>query len=288
MSKVMADPKLRATFVSSSVDFIIKHNFDAFDLDWEYPGKQGAGYNVVDPVNDSKNVETFFRELRAELTKKSPNKYIEIHVATGANKLVIDQYKNCANLIDNLGMMTYDFYGGWDCNTLGHLSGLYPNPLQKGAIEGFNVHDAVTHARKYFPAEKVSIGCPFYARGWEGARKDPNNPNAPIIFGNATSAGVTLSQGKGGEPGLTCWKELAPKIQSKEYTEYWDDVSKVPYCMKGAQLWSYDNVRSASEKAKYVIDNNLSGIILWQLSDDVKGNDSLLTALHNTFTTYKK
>ncbi len=289
MSKVMADPKLRSTFVKTCVEYLLKYQFDILDLDWEYPGKQGAGYNIVDTVNDSKNVATFFKELRAEMDAKSPSKRLGISVASGANKMVIDQYKESAPYIDEFNLMTYDFYGSWGDG--GHLAGLYPNPAQSDSIAGFNVHDAVKTALAHFPPAKISIGCPFYARGWAQLKAEPNTPT---IFGKSVAGpGVTLSEKKGGEPGLSCWKDLVPAIKNKQYTEYWDDVSKVPYCVKETtkEVWSYDNPRSVSEKMKYIVDNDLGGVIIWQLSDDVRdiaSPDSLLNAVHKTLTTYKK
>lgn len=282
MSKVMSSPTLRKQFIKSSVDAIIKYGFDGFDLDWEYPGKQGAGYNVVDEVNDKVNVATFFKELQVELKARLPNKHIELSVASGANKKVIEQYKDTIQYLDYFNLMTYDFYGSWGNG--GHLSGLYQNPAQGNPEDGFNIDAAVTTALTICPKEKLCIGVPFYARGWQSLQKDPNNPEAPIIFGISTQGpGITKSQNAGGEPGLTCWKDLRDFIGKNNNIEYFDDVAKVPYVHNSVtgETWSYDNPKSIQYKMQYLKEKDLAGLIIWQLSDDVRdGKNSLLDAIN--------
>lgn len=39
-----ASSSKRAKFVSSVYDFLNKHGFDGFDLDWEYPSLRGGIY----------------------------------------------------------------------------------------------------------------------------------------------------------------------------------------------------------------------------------------------------
>jgi chitinase len=282
MSKVMSTPSLRTQFIKSSVDAIIKYGFDGFDLDWEYPGKQGAGYNVVDEVNDKVNVATFFKELQKELQTRIPNKHIELSVASGANKKVIEQYKESIQYLDYFNLMTYDFYGSWGNG--GHLSGLYQNPAQGNPEDGFNIDAAVTTSLTICPKEKLCIGVPFYARGWQSLQKDPNNPDAPIIFGVSTQGpGVTKSQNAGGEPGLTCWKDLRDFIGKNNNIEYFDEVAKVPYVHNSitGETWSYDNPKSIQYKMQYLKEKDLAGLIIWQLSDDVRDSkNSLLDAIN--------
>ncbi|MDU2984983.1 MAG: glycosyl hydrolase family 18 protein, partial [Actinomyces sp.] len=62
------------------------------------------------------------------------------------------------------------------------------------------------------------------------------------------------------------------KLKAK-YTglkEYWDDSAKAPYLYnpETGAFFTYDNVRSIQEKAKYVKENNLGGMIAWMASQD--------------------
>jgi chitinase len=38
----VSDSGLRAAFVNNIVNFVAKHGFDGFDLDWEYPAQRGG------------------------------------------------------------------------------------------------------------------------------------------------------------------------------------------------------------------------------------------------------
>jgi chitinase len=181
--------------------------------------------------------------------------------------------------------MTYDFYGSWGDG--GHNAGLYPNPLNKGAFLGFDCHNSILRARSIFPPEKICLGCPFYGRGWAKLVKDTTNVNAPIVFGISKSGpALTLSGGSGGEPGLSCWKDIRDVVGTRGLVRSYDEVSKVPYLHNTTtgETWSYDDPQSVYEKTKYVLDNCLGGIMIWQLSDDVRdGRDSLLDVIINTF-----
>ena len=70
-------------------------------------------------------------------------------------------------------------------------------------------------------------------------------------------------------------------------TECWDDKARASYSYDERKkiLNSYDTPRSVSEKAKYVLDNRLQGIMIWESSGDYEFNDkrSILRELCNIF-----
>ena len=179
--------------------------------------------------------------------------------------------------------MTYDYYGSFSNG--GHLSGLYQNPQQKSAVTGFTCDASIKSALQICPSTKLCSGVPFYARGWTKPTPDPANPSAPIIFGiNSGQPCITYSNNTGGEPGLSCWKDMRDVIanHTNGLTETYDLVAQVPDCNNPStgETWTYDNPSSVGTKAQYIIDNKLAGAICWQLSDDVRdGKNSLLECI---------
>ena len=65
-STACATASSRKTFASNVVSLYNKYNVDGIDIDWEYPGQQGAGSNVVSP-QDSANFLSFLQLLRTSL-----------------------------------------------------------------------------------------------------------------------------------------------------------------------------------------------------------------------------
>lgn len=84
LSTVAADAGLRKTFINNALVFVRNNtlpdyaekpdgwNMDGIDIDWEYPGRNGAICNTVSP-NDSANYLILLRELRAQLDLEFPN-----------------------------------------------------------------------------------------------------------------------------------------------------------------------------------------------------------------------
>lgn len=275
-SKVLADITLRTRLVTSATKFLVDNSLDGLDVDWEYPAKQGIGFNYVDTVNDAANLIKFLQELRQSFDKSSPNKHLEISAAIGTDPNVINTYKGTAQYFDFITSMTYDYAGSWGDG--GHLAGLYNNP--KGNMNAqFNVDSAITNLiNAGFPTSKIVLGLPLYARGW--AKIVPIDPALPI-FGQSTGGPGVSYSGAAGEPGLTSWKDLRDQINTNGLTRYYDPVAHAVFVhnkMTG-ETWTYDDPSTIKEKVQYMKNRGLAGIMMWELSDDTRdGKDSLIAA----------
>jgi len=281
-SKVFADATMRQTFVTSAVAMVMQYGFDGIDIDWEFPGKQGIGWNYVDPVNDGPNLTLMLQQLRAEMNTQSPNKYLELSCAIGCDPAVIPQYKNAVQYLDHASLMTYDYMG--DFSEGGHMSPLYPNPLDAvNTPVGFSTDESVKNALLAgFPANKITIGTPFYGRGW--LKLTPTG-TLPLIFGQKDGSGEAPSLSPPGVEGvaMSSYQDILPVIANGTYTAMYDSVSQAAWCYNSAgEVWSYESTQSTAAKANYINAQGLAGAIVWEIPEDTIDNaTSLLVAFTN-------
>jgi len=281
-SKIAADPILRKTFVDSCVKFVMDNGFDGIDIDWEFVGKQGNGTNHVDPVNDGPNFVQMMKEMREAMDIASPDKHLEITAATGCDPEVIANYNGSEPYLDYILLMSYDFVGGWN-NYGGHLTGLCHN--QDSEInDQFNCHCAVENMKLAgYPSYKICVGCALYGRGWQ--KIVPYDSEKSKLFGESIEGPAETVSGSYGESGMSSWRDIRDKIADGTYTAYEDPESMAAYCVDAnGKTWSYDSPKTAQYKAKYVINKNLGGMLLWELSDDTRdGKDNIVDAIHEKF-----
>ncbi|ASZ11129.1 Ig-like domain-containing protein [Chitinophaga sp. MD30] len=268
--EMAADPVKRARFLAGCKE-LIDMGFDGIDFDWEYPNDPGMNiehYGTADYAN-------FAALAEAVRTQIGPNKLLTTCFSASATKLTGFDWARLNRSFDYFNMMTYDFNGGWS-NKAGHNSPLYDVPGQE--YPNFSIN-SLYQSIKQLPGmnlSKVNMGAPFYGRGvittgpaqlHGGTTKRPETvqPDGPI----STCADYT-NWTKDVFDGTPYYSYILSVTGANSgWTEYWDDVAKVPYKTKGNYFLSYDNERSIGEKAKFVKDNNLAGIIVWQVYGDM-------------------
>ena len=266
-SKIINNPTTRQTFVRTAVDKIIEWGFDFLDIDFEYPGKKGASYNFTH-ADDAKNLITTLHNLRAELDRRSPHKHIELTCAAGIDPLVLSSYRGAENILDYVLCMTYDVCGStW---AVGNHSPLYRREENVDCAKELTVDGCVKQLLEdgWSPSQ-ICIGVPLYGRGW--SRIEPYSPQLPI-FGKSQGEVPASLSGDAGEPGLSSWRHMQLEFEKPEWTVYFDDIEKAQYAVHkhSGETWSYESPLSAVEKAKYVVEHGLAGVLYWELSDNVR------------------
>ncbi|SFB92482.1 glycosyl hydrolase family 18 protein [Pseudoalteromonas denitrificans] len=295
----------RDTFVASMKKFLQTWKFyDGVDIDWEFPGGDGASSNLGDPIKDGPAYLALMQELRTmldELEAQTGRTYeLTSAIGSGYDKIEDVDYAAASQYMDYIFAMTYDFFGGWN-NVTGHQTGLNcGSHLSVGECDGTGVDDdgkprkgpayTLTNAVNLLLAQGVAakqivVGAAMYGRGWEGVypanATDMDNPmTAP---GNGKLKGST-SEGVW-EPGIMDYKGIAKNMIGSAGTGVngfevgYDEVAQAAYVWNrtSGKLLTYDNPRSVIAKGQYVRANELGGLFAWEIDAD---NGDILNAMH--------
>ena len=269
-SDVALNAESREKFAKSAVSFLITHQLDGLDIDWEYPNQVGAG-NIFRP-EDIQNFTLLLKVTREHLDaqskadgKRGKNKYL-LTIASGANKAYIDNTElgEAHKYLDFINIMTYDFFSGLDYNT-GHHSNLNPSSMEK--YSGINILESVQgHIDAGVPVNKIVLGIPFYARMWEGVGISNNG-----LYQKAQTTGQIVSY-------VSVVKNY---LNKNGFLSFIDESAGAPYLWNPeSQIFiSYDDEESIKLKIDYLKDKGLGGVMFWEYSDDY--NSSLLNTIFN-------
>jgi GH18 family chitinase len=252
--------------------------FDGVDLDWEFP-ITGGDSQVRHTVNDGNNFVSLCQAIRTEIGSSKA-----LTIASSQNyQNISNQYKiGLKDYVDFISIMAYDYAGAWSSKT-GMNAPLYGSgntndPLyQSGDSKYLVINEAVQSFLSIgIPSNQLVIGLPFYGRSCTGVTNANNG-----LFQTFSGAGIgsfetgslefnDLVDGKESHDYLD-WdgSNLVAKSGSG-YTKYWDNNEKVPYLFNGSTFISYDDTQSISTKVNYALSQGLGGVMIWELSSDLR------------------
>ncbi len=110
-SPAVATASSRQTFAKNIVAIYKQYALDGIDIDWEYPGQQGAGSNQVSP-QDSANFLAFLKVLRTSLPSgaRITAAVQDVPFADASGNPMKD-VSSFANVLDWVNLMNYDVWG---------------------------------------------------------------------------------------------------------------------------------------------------------------------------------
>ena len=246
----------RTDFAISTAKIIESYQADGIDLDWEYPGISGFPGHKYLP-EDREN----FTELVLELRKYMKKGDI-LSFAAGAN--ANDYFEHSIEwdkvmpLVDNVNLMTYDFYGSSSSKT-GHHT-----PLGSDEFKGGSVVSSIKALVKLgVKPEKIIIGAAFYIKTFKNVKNIKNG-----LDQNATSS--------------KSYNQINFDEVRSNFNFHWDSLANAPFAYDSINkiFATFDNHKSIQLKSQYVLNNNLGGIMFWQLMNDKKQNGLLKTMVN--------
>ena len=255
-------------FVINLVAFVRNRGYDGIDIDWE-------------PLttSDIPQFTLLIQQLRVALGALSPGSLLTAAVTTQAAAVT-----GVINQLDRIQVMNYDLSGAYPGWVTWHNSPLYNGGLRfpsTGQLLPSSADMVAGLIAGGVPAQKLSIGIPFYGTIWSGG-------------GGTSTGGVT-------QPGQS-WT-VTPQIQQdvpystimRNYYQpqwsRWDSIAQVPYLSiqvpdsSQDKFISYDDERSIFKKVEYARNNGFGEVFIWELgggyrTDLPPGNkDQLLQAV---------
>ncbi|MGO4633426.1 glycosyl hydrolase family 18 protein [Streptomyces sp. 2RAF24] len=293
-SDVAATEASRQKFVRSCVDVWIKGNlplyngaggegvaagvFDGIDLDWEWPGSPdghpGNHYGPQDKANNAALVAEFRKQL-----DELGGEHRLLTAFTPADPVKIGQgwdLTTAATALDYAMVQGYDFHGAgsdnsWEPNRTGHQANLYTDTQDPYGFH-FSVDEAIKpYLAAGFNPRKLTLGIPFYGRGWQGV----TDGGAAGEWQSATGAAPGQFAEEAGVRGYANLLASVPGLTVRH-----DEQSGATYGYTGAggQWWSFDDAWSIGRKTTYLKSKGLLGVFIWEMSGDTP-DGTLMTAL---------
>ncbi|AUW07355.1 glycosyl hydrolase family 18 protein [Vibrio campbellii] len=274
---LMHDANKRRVFVESAREYLETWKFfDGLDIDFEFPGGGGANPNLGNKETDGELYVTIMRELRAMLDElgEETGRYYELTSAIniGYDKLAVVDYGEAARYLDNIYLMSYDFYGAWSNDVLNHQTGLYQSSVNPENSDYYTSRGVEILLEQGVPAEKLVIGAAAFGRGWTGVHGYQD--------GNPFSGTATGPIKGTWENGVVDYRDIVNNRGAAQGFEYgFDEAAQAPYLFKPStgDLITYDDPRSVKAKAQYALSKGMGGIFHWEMDAD---NGDLVNAMH--------
>ena len=256
---IAASSTKRGLFASECNRLLKFYNFDGIDIDWEYPGYTAHSGTVADKANFT----ILLQQIRDSITTLGIHngKSYKLSACFGASSAHASniEWSNIVPILDMINVMSYDFFGAWDCSA-NHNSPLY---APASGDPTFNLNSAFNMLVTGYgvPASKINLGVAFYGR----------SQTAATALHSTTSCAEDVAT-FADDLGTPLYYNIVSKMSL--FNQFWDNTAKVPYLLgkpgqsAAGTFLSYDNKLSIGQKAQFVKTNNARGVIIWEITGD--------------------
>ncbi|QGA19792.1 hypothetical protein EYB26_007486 [Talaromyces marneffei] len=257
----------RSTYAQNVAAMLESTGLDGVDIDWEYPGGNGADYKSIPNSQRADEVTTFPLLIRAIRDAIGNDKILSL-AAPGLRRDMMgftsDTGPAVFDVVDMVNIMTYDLMNRRDNVTKHHT-------CIKDSLETVNNYLGIG-----MNATKGNLGIAFYAKYFT---TDPSSDCATTPIGCAT---VLLEDANGqdtGKSGAVTF-ETNPEVSSSSITSSWskaksngltdEDAGGQYYWDRDSQLfWTWDTPELITRKFTEIIAaTGLGGVMAWSLGED--------------------
>ncbi|XP_076756261.1 putative chitinase 10 [Xylocopa sonorina] len=253
-SRLVSSGAARRKFITTTINFLKKHNFDGLSIEWNYP-KCWQSDCRKGPDSDKPNYVKFIQELRKEFNQQEPR--LTLAVTMSGYKEVIDrayEVREISNLADFVSVMSYDYHGAWESKT-GHPSPLFGNIGDTNPY--YNVNSTLDYLVSLGAEKsKLLVGIPLYGQAYRLSSEDLTNLGDP-----ATGPGTAGEFTK--QPGMLAYYEICDRIKNKGWKN-----GLGPSAYHKNEWVAYDDQESIFAKGRYILQNGYGGATMWTVDLD--------------------
>jgi len=253
------------------------------------PQLASAVTKVLAPI--LKNFLAFLQELRAQPAAK--NLYLTAAVAvtpfTGPDGQPMTDVSGFAKVLDHIAIMNYDINGQWS-------TGVGPNAPLDDTCSNLPTGSAAKAVKAWtsagFPANQVVLGVPAYGHSFDVSPSNATDSSGnlasnPSFTVNPLDPGVVDQCGN--QERVSDIKNFATLIDegflnddgtpASGMKHQFDSCSQTPFVYDESKslMVSYDDPESFAAKGEFIIQNNLLGFSMWDITGD--HNDLLVDAI---------
>lgn len=303
--QLLENPAANAIFINSAYVLIKDYGFDGFDLAWQFkPNKpkrirSGIGsfwYSTKKtfglagkPLDENAEIHKngFKNLVRAIKDAIRPDGYLlSVTVLPNVNTTLFFDISTIAQNADFITLAAYD-YQTWERNPYeaDHPAPIYPlyDRLPESNID-FQVNLWLSGGA---PANKLIVAIPTHGRSWQLTQDSTKTGVPPILeVENPGAAGIETLQ-----PGLLSYPEVCSKLPNPSNAHLKDEnqplrrvgdpthrqgsyAYRLPDANGNYGFWvGYEDPETAQAKASYVVNKNLGGVAIHDLThDDFRGS----------------
>ncbi|KAI8992941.1 chitinase [Trametes punicea] len=293
----------RTAFVKTITNLVKTYDLDGIDFDWEYPGKQGIGCNVLSP-DDAANFLSLLQALREDPVGKQ----LILTAATsivpwvGQNGSPLTDVSGFAKTLDWVAIMNYDVWGSWS-SAVGPNAPLNDSCASPANQQGSAVSAVAAWKAAGMPANQIVLGVAAYGHSFyvdkanalsDGshtlnaypafdASKQPAGDKWDDPAGTTDVCGNVSTQPAGDITfwGLVDGGYLSPNGTVAPGIDYrFDQCSQTPYVYNEQTnvMVSFDDATSFAAKGAFIKSQKLRGFSMWEAGGDY--HDVLLDSIH--------
>ncbi|KAJ7904643.1 glycoside hydrolase [Mycena olivaceomarginata] len=267
-STLVGTDQSRKRFVQNIVEAYYQFNVNGIDIDWEYPGIQGAGNNIVSAC-DSANFLKFLQLLRSVLPPCA-----KITAATqtvpfaGPDGSPLKDVTAFAEVLDWILLMNYD---AWGSSAKPGPNAPLSDKCQNSTQPTANAEAALeAWTSAGFAPSQLVLGVPSY--GYLSESKATrlrtretgvvlNSDGGQIQFRELVRQGALVRLPDGSFNG------------TGGFTRDFDECSSTPYLWSGHQVVTYDDPESLGLKAAFAKKMGMCGVNMFDVHGDTDGWD---------------